>query len=150
MSKSCDTRKTTVVHKFPQKYGFKGSWDAAGKLVNQRIEHLELKGEQIANTYDCYVKLHKELTKYGSQEECVKLLDYEQNDNNKVLDNMPLTTRRTFDASGTGCNEKYSHLIQEGHHHIIFMDRQKIKDMKTIQGMQQFYQVQGSKEVCPD
>eukprot|EP00957_Ditylum_brightwellii_P064380 4886264-Ditylum_brightwellii.AAC.1 len=49
VAKSCDTRKTTVVHKFSQQYGFKGSWDTAGKLVKQRIKCLKLKGEQIAN-----------------------------------------------------------------------------------------------------
>eukprot|EP00957_Ditylum_brightwellii_P138423 10550400-Ditylum_brightwellii.AAC.1 len=30
-------RKTTFIHKFAQKYGFKGSWDATGKLVKQTI-----------------------------------------------------------------------------------------------------------------
>eukprot|EP00957_Ditylum_brightwellii_P138187 10534325-Ditylum_brightwellii.AAC.1 len=70
---SCDTRKSTVVHKFAQKYGFKGSWDAVGKLVQERIKCLKLKGEQIANIYSCYLKLCMELMKDDSQEEYVKL-----------------------------------------------------------------------------
>eukprot|EP00957_Ditylum_brightwellii_P192632 14667088-Ditylum_brightwellii.AAC.1 len=45
VAKSCNTRKTTVVHKCSQKYGFKGSCNAAGKLVKQSIECLKLKGK---------------------------------------------------------------------------------------------------------
>eukprot|EP00957_Ditylum_brightwellii_P171019 13018712-Ditylum_brightwellii.AAC.1 len=144
------SQELTVVHKFSQKYGFKGSWDDAGKLVKQRVECLELKGKQIANTCNFYAKLCKEPMKDGSQEEYVKLFDYEQNCNNKVLENTLLTTRHTFVALGTEYNEEYSCVIHEGNHHVICTDCQKIKDMKTIKGTQQFYQVQGSKEVCAD
>eukprot|EP00957_Ditylum_brightwellii_P160457 12215749-Ditylum_brightwellii.AAC.1 len=45
VDESYDTRKSTIMHKFAQKYGFKGSRDAAGKLVKQRIKCLELKGK---------------------------------------------------------------------------------------------------------
>ena len=68
LSKSFEShRNTTVIHKFAQKYRFEGSWDAAGKLVKQAIHRLEMKNERCANANNCYSKLTKELTKYGSE-----------------------------------------------------------------------------------
>eukprot|EP00957_Ditylum_brightwellii_P065813 4992098-Ditylum_brightwellii.AAC.1 len=46
---SCDTRGTTLICKFAQKYSFKGNWDATGKLVKQAIRRLELSNIRIAN-----------------------------------------------------------------------------------------------------
>jgi len=60
---SCSSRDTTMAHKFAQKYGFKGSWDAIGKLIKQAINRLELRNERVSNTFDCYKKLGKELSK---------------------------------------------------------------------------------------
>eukprot|EP00957_Ditylum_brightwellii_P098001 7464440-Ditylum_brightwellii.AAC.1 len=93
---SCNTRDTMLLHKFAQKYGFKGSWDATGKLVKQAIERLELQNDRIATAYDCFVKLGKELTKDGTEADTTRLLEYKKTGNKKVTDNIPLTTRRTL------------------------------------------------------
>ena len=55
-----------LINKFGQKYGFKGSWDATGKLVKGQILKNELKFERCANTLDCYHKLRRYLSKDGT------------------------------------------------------------------------------------
>ena len=46
-------------HRFAQKYGFKGVWDAAGKVIKQMMREEELvtrngKMHWFANTWDCF------------------------------------------------------------------------------------------------
>lgn len=49
--------KTNIVHKFASKYRFKGSWDATGKLVKERIHNLEMKYERCDTAWSCYERL---------------------------------------------------------------------------------------------
>ena len=46
-----------VVHKFAQKYCFKGSWDATGKLITDSINKHECRGERCANAENCSTNL---------------------------------------------------------------------------------------------
>ena len=101
LSKSFESLNTMVIHKFAQKYRFKGSWDAAGKLVKQAIHRLEMKNERCANANDCYFKLINELPKDGSEASTKKLEKYEQLKDKCVLGNTTLRTRRTFVGLGT-------------------------------------------------
>eukprot|EP00957_Ditylum_brightwellii_P093946 7154064-Ditylum_brightwellii.AAC.1 len=105
VAKACDTKKTTVVHKFAQKYGFKGSWDTASKLVKQTIDRLELQNDRVVNAYDCYIKLGRGLNRDGTKKETLKLLEYERIGGKRVLDNTPMQTRHTFVGYGTEYKE---------------------------------------------
>eukprot|EP00957_Ditylum_brightwellii_P022161 1672343-Ditylum_brightwellii.AAC.1 len=87
---SCKTRDSTLIHKFAQKYSFKGSWDATGKLVHQAINCLELKQDMIANANNCYEKLGLKLSKDGTEKSTLKLEQYEQDGSHKVLYNTTL------------------------------------------------------------
>ena len=143
-AKSCGTpRGATIIHKFAQKYRFKGSWDAAGKLVKQAIYRLEMRGDRCANANDCYQRLTKELTRDGNEKKTKKLLEYEENNDKRVLENTTLRTKRTFVGLGTENKDEYEKLVREGNKHIIFTDRQNVMDMNTIAGTQKLYQVQG-------
>jgi hypothetical protein len=48
-------RPTCIVHRFAEKFCFKGSWDATRKvLVKMRIMNNELKYVRVADAWDCY------------------------------------------------------------------------------------------------
>jgi len=70
--------KSKLLHKFGQKYRFKGPWDATGKMVKQRILNNELKNLRCANAWDCYVKLREQMTKDGTEDHISKLFEYEK------------------------------------------------------------------------
>ena len=77
--------KTVVVHKLAQKFRFKGSWDATGKLVKERIVNNELKYDRCSNAMDCYLKLTRDLTQDGSQNRMQKLVKYEEDGDTRAL-----------------------------------------------------------------
>ena len=70
-------RPTRIVHKFAQKFRFKGSWDAVGKVVKMRIENNELKYVRVADAWDCYRTLRKQLSKDGSEKLILGLEQHE-------------------------------------------------------------------------
>ena len=63
-SSSQTNHKLITIHKFAQKYQFKGSWDATGKTIKMMILHNELKYDQCLTALDCYMKLTRDMTKY--------------------------------------------------------------------------------------
>jgi hypothetical protein len=85
-----------IVHKFAQKFRFKGSWDATGKVVEMRIENNELKYVRVADAWDCYRTLCKQLTKDGSEKLILDLEQYEIDGDETVLKNTTFTTKRTL------------------------------------------------------
>eukprot|EP00957_Ditylum_brightwellii_P175677 13376502-Ditylum_brightwellii.AAC.1 len=96
---SCNTRDTIVAHKYAQQYKFKGSWDAAGKIAKKCINQLELHNEQIANANDCYLELGIELKNNGNEEDNVRLMQYGQIGDMRVLENTTLREQLTFVGS---------------------------------------------------
>ena len=93
--------KSHLIHKFGQKYRFNGPWDAAGKVVKQRILHNEVNNLRCANAWDCYLKLCKQLTKDGTEDLISKLDEYEKNGGVNVLKNTKFTCKCTFIGYGT-------------------------------------------------
>ena len=76
LSKSSSS--TTWTHKFAQKYGFKGPWDGTSKLIKNAINKLENKRARVANAFDCYRLLTKELSRNNPDpdwEHCVANCD---------------------------------------------------------------------------
>ena len=147
---SCDTRSTTIIHKFAQKYNFKGSWDATGKLVKQAINRLELKNDRIPNAMACYIKLGQELSRDGEEKETKALLEYEDTGDIRVLENTTFRTQRTFVGFGTEDKDEYEKMTIEGKKHVVFTDHHNIKDTAQIKGTQQLFQVQGAARVRTD
>ena len=151
IAKACDTRDGSVVHKFAQKYRFKGSWDATGKLIKQAINRLELSNVRLPDAKTCYFKLRDELGKDGSDPQTLKLLEYKKSGDKRMLKNTMLTSQRTFIGLGVESKEEFSDLTTDrSNKHIVFTDRENVPHMKTISGTQNFFQVQGSNEKRPD
>lgn len=72
------------MHKFAEKYHFKGCWDATGKIMKQRIFNNESKYERCATAFGCYVKLRTDMIKNGQEQKMMKLLEYESNNDEWV------------------------------------------------------------------
>ena len=144
---ACNKRDGTVVHKFAQKYRFKGSWDATGKLIKQAINRLEMRNERLPDAKTCYFKLREELGKDGTELKTRRLLEYERLNNRKMIKNTTLTSRRTFIGLGVENEDEYNELKQEEkNRHIVYTNRTRVPDMKRVPGTQDFFQVQGHKE----
>ena len=102
--------KAVIVHKFAQKYRFKGSWDTTGKIVKERILNNELKYERCANEFDCYIKFQIDLARDGNEDKMKKLMQYENNKDARVLDNTIFICRRTHIGLATEHKEEYDAL----------------------------------------
>ena len=74
-----------IIHKFAQKYGFKGSWDGVGKLVKGAILKNEVKNDRCANAKDCYHTLNRDLTKDGSEESNQKWIKWEATEDERIV-----------------------------------------------------------------
>ena len=144
---SASRNKSIIVHKFAQKYRFKGPWDATGKLVKQAIQNNELRFERCANAWDCYIKLGRDLSRDGQAERTRKLLEYEHNQDVRVLNNTPFTTSRTHIGFGTEEQDEYN-TLKLIHRNIVFTDRINIEDMNVVQNTLKISQVSG--EVLPE
>ena len=62
-----ETMNTRMIHKFAQKFCFKGPWDVNEKLVKGTILRNGLKMDRCDNAFDCYIKLNQDLTKDGKE-----------------------------------------------------------------------------------
>ena len=67
VASSGTTNNSVIIHKFAQKFRFKGLWDATGKLVKQAIQNNELRFERCANAWDCYIKMKRDLIRSGQE-----------------------------------------------------------------------------------
>ena len=78
----------TFAHKFTQKYGFKGPCDGNSKLIRGTISQLELKLTRIANAFDSYTQLSKELT----QDKTDYFTQLKEQRSEKILKKLTFTT----------------------------------------------------------
>ena len=146
MASSKHDHKPMLIHKFAQKYRFKGSWDATGKIVKQRILNNELKHRRCATAFDCYIKLKSDMTQKPNRKKWVDLLKHESNGDMRILKNTVLTTKCTHIGFATEKKQQYDELCLKGYEHVVFTDRQIIPDCQPIPQTLQLAQVQGFNE----
>jgi hypothetical protein len=139
-----------LIHKFGQKFRFKGSWDAVGKIVKMRIENNELKKWRCATAWDCYDLLRRQLTKDGTEEKMLKLELYEATGDMRVLLNTTFTTKKTHIGYATEDKSRYDELIANAneYNHITFLDRSgnhvvASNEMAKLDKTQKLFQVEG-------
>lgn len=89
---SADNNGSCQVHKFAQKFCFKGSWDATGKLIKSAILKNEMKHDRCANAYDCYLKLTRDITKNRQEDVNKNWLRWERNLDQKIQQKKVLKT----------------------------------------------------------
>jgi len=142
-------RPTRIVHKFAQKFRFKGSWDAVGKVVKMRIENNELKYVRVADAWDCYRTLRKQLSKDGSEKLILGLEQHEIDGDERVLKNTTFTTKRTLIGYVTeDVDEFNARSAEQQYDHIVFSDRSETlaSKMKPVVDTLALSQVQGEVE----
>ena len=147
---SADNNGSCQVHKFAQKFCFKGSWDATGKLIKSAILKNEMKHDRCANAYDCYLKLTRDITKNRQEDVNKNWLRWERNLDQKIQQKKVLKTNWTFIGLGTEHKEEYERLTSLGNQHIIYTDRESIPDMAPIVGTHSLYQLQGDSKKISD
>lgn len=140
-----------LIHKFAQKYRFKGSWDAIGKIVKERILNHELKNWRCATAWDCYILLKNDLFDKERRDKLFEKLDkYERERDEKILQNTTFTSRNTYVGYVTEDSREFDALqgLPE-HEHTVFTERENIEpDMKPLKHTLQVSQVQG--DIAPN
>ena len=134
--------ESVIVHKFAQKYRFKGSWDATGKIVKEAIRNSELRYERCATAFDCYMKMKHHLTRNGNENSTQKLLEYEATQDARVVQNTPFRCRRTYIGLGTESIDEYN-TLKEHNEHIVFTNRNEKEDMNAVSETMKISQVNG-------
>ena len=116
-----------LIHKFAAKYRFKGSWDAVGKVVKERIRNNELSGKRCATAWDVYITLRDDLVDKEKRKKLFEKLDsYELNGDERVLQNTTYTTRHTHIGYATEDKSECDSLIAAGFDNIIFTNRETL------------------------
>ena len=145
VASSTKHNKSVIVHKFAQKYRFKGSWDATGKIVKEAIYNSELRYERCTTAFDFYMKMKQHLTRNGNEEVTKKLLEYESTRDEQVIQNRTYRCRRTYIGLGTEDIDEYNTLNE--HHGHIFTNRNEKEDMNVVSETIKISQVNG--EIVP-
>jgi len=144
--------RSTIIHKFAAKYRFKGSWDAYGKIIKERIKNNELKYDRCATAWDCYVKLRKQLSKNDSHEDNQKYKMYEETGDERVLLNTTFKAKATYFGYATEDKGDYDSFSDNtDYDHIVFTDRSNelSSTMKKLDDTLKLGQVQGASECNP-
>ena len=131
VASSGTTNNSVIIHKFAQKFRFKGPWDATGKLVKQAIQNNELRFERCANAWDCYIKMKRDLTRSGQEQKQRKLLEYEREQNILLLNNTPFTTKRTRIGFGTEKLDDFN-ALKLYHTNIVYTNQSNIEGMIVV------------------
>jgi hypothetical protein len=90
---------------------------------------------RVADAWDCYRTLCKQLTKDGSEKLILDLEQYEIDGDERVLKNTTFTTKRTLIGYVTeDINEFNSKSAEQQYDHIVFSDRSEtlVSKMKPV------------------
>ena len=85
-----------IIHKFASKHGFKGPWDATGKVVKEAILRNECKFERCSNATDCCFKLSNDMNEVTNPKQHSKWIQWETEGDEKVLKNTTYKNKRTL------------------------------------------------------
>ena len=128
-----------AVHKFAQKFKFKGPWDATVKIVKEGIRNCELKFKRCANATDCYETITKRLAHNGNGKTQNQWKKWELEKNKRIVTKIFFRTNCIFIGLAVDKRQKYDELVESGEKHIIFADRENIPNMRAISRTQQYF-----------
>lgn len=131
-----------VSHGFAQKYGFKGIWDAAGKVVKDYIRKLEVTQKwRFPNALECFIALRHGMG--PSVKKPTPYNEYEKNGDPRILDKGHFVTTRRFFGFVTDDKEEFKRLGDQ-YRFVLFADRENIPWMETIKGTHALHSVVGA------
>ena len=111
-----------------------------------RIENNELKYVRVADAWDCYRTLCKQMSKDGSEKLILGLEQHEIDGDERVLKNTTFTTKCTLIGYVTEDIDEFNlRLAEEQYDHIVFSDCSETLDskMKPVVDTLALSQVQG-------
>ena len=76
-------------------------------------------------------------------------LEWEKNGDERIINNTPLRTTRTFIGLGTEYKAEYDKLIGAGEKHVVFTDRETVPEISTVEGTQKMFQLHGDIKALP-
>ena len=123
--------KSVIVHKFAQKYRFKGLWDTAGKIFKEAILNSEIWYEQCTHAFECYTKMKQHLSRNVEENSTHKVLDYEVQQDDQVVQNEPFRYHCTYIGLDIESFGEYD-TLKEHKEHMVFIDRNNIEDMIVV------------------
>jgi hypothetical protein len=137
-----------ILHRYAQKYDFKGVWDAAGKVVKGAVRTYELEQKhRFATALDCFTKLPdlmKPLTPWKS---------YETVGSYKILTKGKFSVDQRRFGFVAESEEKARELQGQlkdnrdaAHSHIVFTDRGNIPTMQKVKDTLLLHSVMGCSE----
>jgi hypothetical protein len=132
-----------IVHRFAQKYQFKGVWDAAGKVIKELIRQLELENKRLPSAWKCVEQLTGELEKPKSKNAKKDWKGLEEKHDAKILEKSPFMVSNRFIGYGTEKKTEFDQLTTDGHKHIVFTDRENKETMSACKGTQALHEVTG-------
>ncbi len=123
---SAERNGVGLKHRFAQKYGFKGIWDAAGKVVKHEMRNEELvtrngKHHRFANAWDCYFRLRpilKDLTLKLRKKK--PWAEWEREKSSKLLDKTPFKLTERYIGYVTEDPLEFQRLEFR---HVVFSNR---------------------------
>ena len=136
-----------IVHKFAQKYRFKGSWDATGKHVKYAILKNELKFDHCQDAKTCYFKMKRDMSRDGNEKEKLKWREWEQTKDKRIVQKTIFKTNCTFIGLAVETMAELTDMKNSGEEQIVCTDRVNIPDTKAIPGIQKIFQVTGETSV---
>ena len=111
-----------AAHCFAQVYGFKGPWDAVGKVIKALIEKLEREeSKRIVDALDAHILAEDYFAKNLPNGTDWKQLEESASD--LLKHKTPFMTTNRFSIYLTEDQAEYDRLIAEGRENIIFSDR---------------------------
>jgi hypothetical protein len=134
----------TIVHRFAQKYHFKGVWDAAGKVVKKEMRDLELSrkgGARLPNALACFLVLRRRLGRGIKRRNDYDALEAARDA--KVLEKGHFTVSSRIFGYVTEDREEFEKLSNE-YYHIVYSDRVHVPQGTKVKQTLKLHQVSGS------
>ena len=92
---------------------------------------------------DCYLKLKRDMNKVTNAKKKNSWTQWEEDGNERILDDKTFKTNRTFIGLGVESEEECAFLQSQDYDNIVFTNCTNIPDMKAITGTQKIFQVDG-------
>jgi hypothetical protein len=131
-----------VLHRFAQKYNFKGVWDTAGKVVKNYMRNSELtegSNNRFATALDCSLKLRRRL-----RLNTPTWREFENNLDAQILQKTFFTVMARKFGYATEDMVEWMLVSSREHRHTVFTDRINIPRMDPIDGTLKLHMVSGT------
>jgi hypothetical protein len=132
-----------VWHRFAQKYDFKGVWDAAGKVVKQKIRTCEIeRKKRFPTAWSCFVDLPLLLGKLAPKTDWKQL---EREKDPKLLQKGIFVNSNRYFGYVSDIKEEYQ-LERNNYRHVVYADRENVPSTKRVDDTLKLHSVCGGRE----